>query len=111
MAKRAKRGGIGAKILSGTFRPDRENPELDIPDDPAYPRKPQEIQGKGRIYWHRHIKDMVDSGKVHKGNVETFTRFCMLQTQFYKLYEDVQENGWSERQPNGARKIRTEAKA
>jgi phage terminase small subunit len=77
----------GAKILQGTFRKDRDNPDEPIPMPlPMVPPPPQYLSATAKKEWKRVIGWLVENKIVGTENLSCLEVYC-------RLYSAIRENG------------------
>ena len=95
MARRRK--SKTAKIVQGTFRPDRDGdrtePKIDPVKDPAALVRPVWLDDDAIECWDYTLPIMIRMGTITVADRQHFIDYCLMVSTLYAAQKDIDENG------------------
>lgn len=93
MAGRKKKP-TNLKVVHGTFRKDRDNPNEPKPDPvKKVPPAPSWLDEEGRKEWKRVAKELFNMGLLTPVDMTALEAYCSVYSRWKKSEEDIDKNG------------------
>jgi P27 family predicted phage terminase small subunit len=90
-----------AKILSGTFRKDRENPDEPKPEPPEELKAPEWLDEYGRECWDKYVPRLVKTGILTSIDMLLFAGLCERWSTYRRAIDDTKINLTHSTESNG----------